>query len=644
MTSVTQFGSPSAMVPVADLAAYYNVPIFSWETRQHIVDNKTKYSTLVRSRPPISSLVEMFYEISFRFNWKLAAIVYTGDTTSTRAVAQSMIAKFVQDRHFNLVKEFVMSQNAPSEEIHPVMQAIKRLARIIFIIIPQRELRRYMLMFHVYGMTNGDYQFLFTELDVTSRKVLQNGHLWRGNDGRDEAARKAFNNVLIFTFMDILNERPSMQLGQTAYDEIFQNSTLPRPLEVNAFQQSFESSHLSQVSVLLKDGLAGTVFMNNVSDRSPGFVVWDLGLDGNFEIALTLAYIPINTSSGITAIREVHMYINIIWGDGRTSDEYIPLDRPECGFFSELCNDNTRTILLATIISGALLIVFVGGLCFMRWWRREREVSQMAWKINYSELDFHFQQTKNKSMSNFTSVLNVFGSHESSIGSGSALSSYGSTMGCSAFLSRNVNLALYKNSIVVVKNIRKSKIKLDREMMLHMRELYYIRHVNLATFIGMCTEIDKVAVAWGFCAKGSLQDIVDNASMKLDGAFQFSIAIDICMGLVYLHAGTLKLHGNLKSTNCVIDNHWVCKLTDYGMRPIRHGESEKTDVNEDELYSDLFWMAPELLREHLLSSTFVPTQCGDIFALGVILKELLCLSKAYTNDLTPKDLLDRRPG
>lgn len=46
------------MIPVADLGSFFNVPVFSWISNEHTLDNKTRASTLVRTLPPLSSLGE----------------------------------------------------------------------------------------------------------------------------------------------------------------------------------------------------------------------------------------------------------------------------------------------------------------------------------------------------------------------------------------------------------------------------------------------------------------------------------------------------------------------------------------------------------------------------------------------------------
>ena len=40
-------------------------------------------------------------------------------------------------------------------------------------------------------------------------------------------------------------------------------------------------------------------------------------------------------------------------------------------------------------------------------------------------------------------------------------------------------------------------------------------------------------------------------------------------GMSYLHGSDIKSHGNLKSSNCVVDSRFVLKLTDFGLHSLR---------------------------------------------------------------------------
>lgn len=41
-------------------------------------------------------------------------------------------------------------------------------------------------------------------------------------------------------------------------------------------------------------------------------------------------------------------------------------------------------------------------------------------------------------------------------------------------------------------------------------------------------------------------------------------------GMLFLHNSAINAHGNLKSSNCVVDSRFVLKITDYGLESFRH--------------------------------------------------------------------------
>ena len=67
---------------------------------------------------------------------------------------------------------------------------------------------------------------------------------------------------------------------------------------------------------------------------------------------------------------------------------------------------------------------------------------------------------------------------------------------------------------------------------------------------------------------------------------RYSLVHGIVKGMHYIHKSVINSHGNLKSSNCVIDSMFVLKVTDFGMNNFKTNDEDK-DI---EFKSDQYYM------------------------------------------------------
>jgi serine/threonine protein kinase len=58
-------------------------------------------------------------------------------------------------------------------------------------------------------------------------------------------------------------------------------------------------------------------------------------------------------------------------------------------------------------------------------------------------------------------------------------------------------------------------------------QLRDMRHDNLNAFIGACTEPPNICIITEYCSRGSLKDVLENESIKLDQMFIASLVFDL---------------------------------------------------------------------------------------------------------------------
>lgn len=51
-------------------------------------------------------------------------------------------------------------------------------------------------------------------------------------------------------------------------------------------------------------------------------------------------------------------------------------------------------------------------------------------------------------------------------------------------------------------------------------------------------------------------------------SYECKDGFELLQGMSYLHSSNIETHGRLKSTNCVVDNRMVVKITDFGCNTI----------------------------------------------------------------------------
>uniref|UniRef100_A0A673KM25 Guanylate cyclase n=1 Tax=Sinocyclocheilus rhinocerous TaxID=307959 RepID=A0A673KM25_9TELE len=241
----------------------------------------------------------------------------------------------------------------------------------------------------------------------------------------------------------------------------------------------------------------------------------------------------------------------------------------------------------------------------------------MLWRIRWEELQFESPNKYHKRRG----------------------SSYGSLITAHGKYQLFAKTGYFKGNLVAIKHVNKKRIELTRQVLFELKHMRDVQFNHLTRFIGACIDPPNICIVTEYCPRGSLQDILENESINLDWMFRYSLINDIVKGMNYLHNSYIGSHGNLKSSNCVVDSRFVLKITDYGLASFR-----SSCENEDShaLYAKKLWTAPELL----IYDRHPPqgTQKGDVYSFGIILQEIALRNGPFYvegMDLSPKEIIQK---
>ncbi|KAM9716169.1 guanylate cyclase 2G [Menidia menidia] len=639
------------------IASTWHIPMFGFVGQSSKMDDSDVYDSYIKIVPPLKRSSEVLVKTLEFFGWSHVAMIGGGVETSTWDKVDALWKTFEDPLRakFKLTAEVKFDTSDP-KLLHQNVKYISTVARVIVVLTNKEDSVALLMEAEHQGMMNGDYVFFL--IQQFEENLLKNDL----NRKMDPAAMRAFDMTFVigqksyegYEYYDF-----SKQVFQRLKQHPFQ-SNITSESEVSPYSAYLHDSVLLYAMGLkevLKDGqdpndgrqllqrlknktdirfygASGLVHFDEEGERSLDYSIYDLQHVGD-----SVKFVPVlHFESQTKSVRPTSKFASMVWPKGRP-----PTDLPECGFNNEVCEWVTNDIaLLAVLVTfpiiGVVAVLCIGVLMLQKFRLQDRLGDSCWWMINYSDIVIIREPSGNQGLSQ--------GSAGSQSGSGSCQTTFSS----SSYDLRDkmgkehvyTTIGLYQGNQVAIKNLKdhenfnfhKPSVIAEFNVMKEMK------HENLAQFFGVCIEAPNICLVIQYCKKGSLKDVLRSSDIDLDGMFKLSFAYDIVNGMEFIHKSRLKFHGNLKPSKCLMDSRLQIKLSGFGLWEVKYGNRNNISPPDNPKYEEMYWTAPELLRQ--VGLPVKGTAKGDVYSFGIIMWELMYNSKAgpYQDiNLDPKEII-----
>jgi len=166
------------------------------------------------------------------------------------------------------------------------------------------------------------------------------------------------------------------------------------------------------------------------------------------------------------------------------------------------------------------------------------------------------------------------------------------------------------------------KKEFGKEMLILSR----INHKNIVKLLGCCLEVPVPMLVYEFIPNGTLFQLIHrNRGRQLSLATRVQIAHQSAEALAYLHSSASPpiIHGDVKSSNILIDCDYTAKVSDFGASILAPTDESQFDTL---IQGTRGYLDPECMQTCQL------TDKSDVYSFGVVLLELLTSKKPLNLD------------